>query len=498
MGYYSSNHSGFKLTGSFFNPGPYAGFLASVCPVAFGIYLFKEKVIQFVQVKTRISSKWINMIIPYVFEYVPLLGIISIALVLPASHSRGAWLAVIISSGFLIECRYHFFKKYLKEFNNLKRVVFIGSVLCIVGASFLGVYYFKKGSADGRLFIWKVTSGIIKDNPVFGIGFDRFKAHYMDSQAGYFTNHGETSEALVADNSYYAFNDWLQFVAENGMIGFLFLLLILYGFFKIKIAPQDKFLSLIVQCTCLSIGVFALVSYPVQILPIKLVLVVMLAFLGNLDSNGFTFSLSPQKVPHLMWGYKMMFLALGIIVVVAYPKLRGVEQSFRVWKIALTTYQYGDYENAIETYEEAYPLLKKDGDFLMNYGKALTMAKRNDKAVVILLQTQQYLNTTIVATALGDAYKGLKEYDKAETAYQQAYNMIPIRFYPLYLLAKLYDESGQKEKAISIAQKVLEKEVKVPSTAIKEIQAEMQKLLKNNNDSNVRLSLSRSVQKRNN
>src|SRR5690606_24631037 len=41
-GYYPSYHSGFKMTGSFFNPGPYAGFLAVVFSVALGMYLFRN------------------------------------------------------------------------------------------------------------------------------------------------------------------------------------------------------------------------------------------------------------------------------------------------------------------------------------------------------------------------------------------------------------------------------------------------------------------------
>src|SRR5690606_37096003 len=38
-GFYPSHHSGFQMTGSFFNPGPYGGFLAVVFPVALGVYL---------------------------------------------------------------------------------------------------------------------------------------------------------------------------------------------------------------------------------------------------------------------------------------------------------------------------------------------------------------------------------------------------------------------------------------------------------------------------
>jgi hypothetical protein len=43
-GYYPSNHGLFKMTGSFFNPGPYAGYLCAVLPIALGLYLnFRKK-----------------------------------------------------------------------------------------------------------------------------------------------------------------------------------------------------------------------------------------------------------------------------------------------------------------------------------------------------------------------------------------------------------------------------------------------------------------------
>lgn len=66
---------------------------------------------------------------------------------------------------------------------------------------------------------------------------------------------------------------------------------------------------------------------------------------------------------------------------------------------------------------------------------------------------------------------------EAEQAYLHAWHMAPAKFYPLYLLAKLYDETGQKEKAVEMANKVMEKEVKIESTAIREIQEEMKKII---------------------
>lgn len=42
-GVYPSNHHLFNITGSFFNPGPYAGYLSMIFPIALGLYLRNAK-----------------------------------------------------------------------------------------------------------------------------------------------------------------------------------------------------------------------------------------------------------------------------------------------------------------------------------------------------------------------------------------------------------------------------------------------------------------------
>jgi antitoxin component YwqK of YwqJK toxin-antitoxin module len=56
--------------------------------------------------------------------------------------------------------------------------------------------------------------------------------------------------------------------------------------------------------------------------------------------------------------------------------------------------------------------------------------------------------------------------------------MSPTKFYPLYLLAKLYDASGQQQNALAMANTILHKEVKVHSKAIDEIKEEMKIIIK--------------------
>lgn len=478
LGYCTSNHSGFKLTGSFFNPGPYAGFLVAVFPIALGLYLFREKVVY--NLKFDIENKkfpYANNIIKYALEYIPLIAIISIILVIPVTQSRASWLAVVIGSSLLLELRYKILNKLFNQLSKLKKVVLVTILTIIIGISLLGIYHFKKGSSDGRLFIWKVSTEIIKDNPIVGVGFDRFKAHYMNYQADYFASNGETGEALVADNTYYAFNEFMLLVVENGIIGILLLISVLYVIIKLSTKKEHKSLFTIIKVSLLSIGVFAFFSYSMQILPIKLIIVVLLAALSKLCQKKIkplqNFKIStPTKITLKT----LMICGALIMTIFSFKYINKLNTGFKNWQLALSSYQYGDYEGAIQEYESAYPKLKNNGEFLMNYGKALSIYRQDKKAIQILERAKSYLNTTIIETALGDAYKNIKQYNDAEKAYSHAASMIPSRFYPPYLLAKLYDESGQKEKALVMAKTILEKEVKIPSTAIKEIQQEMNNL----------------------
>ena len=346
-GYFPSNHGIFKMTGSFYNPGPYAGYLATVFPISLGLYLFN---VQFsfkklTPVLLRLNSyfnytvSYFQMITPKSFFFYNnsgekslhkeqvissrlsrystmksffLISIFCICLVLPASRSRAAWLAFAASTVYLISVRYNLFQKIKSYFNTYTKnaILIIALIFCLIIAG-AGLYHFKKGSADGRRLIWKISAIMIRDKPAFGFGFDGFKKHYMDYQANYFKENPESNEALVAGDTNYAFNELIQLTVENGVIGILpHLAIVLLVFFKKhkitkSLVPNKKsvyadsketisnsflfdqtpvfqiehgrFLLYISRAVILSIVVFGLFSYPLQILPIKLGLVVALA-----------------------------------------------------------------------------------------------------------------------------------------------------------------------------------------------------------------------------
>lgn len=90
-GFSVSGHSRYALTGSFFNPGPYAGYLAMVLPVCLHLYL-------------RICG-WKGMPARYKIEKgaAAVSGML-ILCVLPSTMSRSAWVAAAISCAWVHIC----------------------------------------------------------------------------------------------------------------------------------------------------------------------------------------------------------------------------------------------------------------------------------------------------------------------------------------------------------------------------------------------------------
>ena len=89
-----SNHNLFKLTGSFFNSGPYSGYLVVVAPLAL-YFMVKDAVV--------FKRKFFVGFLPFYLRFtVSMLALVCIVLVLPASMSRASWIAMIMGCSFVM------------------------------------------------------------------------------------------------------------------------------------------------------------------------------------------------------------------------------------------------------------------------------------------------------------------------------------------------------------------------------------------------------------
>jgi O-antigen ligase len=474
-GYYPSLHNQFRITGSFFNPGPFAGYLASVFSVALGIYMFKIN--PFPKINNVINRMGMRIFDKFQLAQWPVTSCIAgvtlmiMLLILLPSQSRAAWLAVIISSVVLFTIRYPVIQ-WTKKYSLFKRTAMLLLLCAIIGVCAYGLFRFKAESANGRVLIWKVTGTMIAEHPVFGTGFDRFKSFYMAKQANYFEQVSDSPEAMVADDTNYAFNEFLQHTAENGLIGLVLMIAILAAAFRVIAKPFND-LAWIAKAGIVGISVFAFFSYPAQILPIKMGLTLYLACLSSLAEQR-TWQVQAVKYIPVKCA---LAVCLALVSIAGINCLNVARTAWENWNSAYRVYATGNYTDCLPYYEKAWPVLKTDGDYLTNYGKALSMAGEHGQAVKVLQQAALYYPNIVVYTALGDSYKALEKPVEAEQSYLEAWYMNPSRFFPKYLLAKLYDETGQTEKALATANELLNKEVKVESSAINEIKEEMGKIL---------------------
>ena len=489
-GFYPSNHALFNITGSFFNPGPFAGYIVIGLPLTLGIYISPHciSLIRLQDLTLKLPS-WIQPIFKNqesfklpsgnkLLKFFSQLAITSILLVLPASRSRAAWVGgalgcLLMTWLFRKEIKSRITKPFnLKKYDYLLKPRWIALTILIISIPAIAfVYKYKQASADGRLFIWKVSSQMIADKPIFGHGVDKFKAYYMNYQADYFKDYPDAPEAMVADNVQYSYNDFVKVGVEKGIVGVSITLVIFFFLLQsVKSKERSPFQLILISGLLALIG-FSFFSYPSEILSINIVFIVLVAILGSMQQSAVYKYVIYTSVLH-------SFIISFLIVLTSFtcykilPNLENVYKAYINWKDASDIYNVRAYKESLEDFEFSYPTLRRNGEFIVQYGKALEMAGLYFDASKLLEKAARNMNNTSLYISLGNIYKEMGEFLKSENYYQNAHNMIPSRLYPMYLLLKLYDEYDVPDKALSIAKAVLKKESKIPSKAVNEIKEE--------------------------
>jgi O-antigen ligase len=191
--------------------------------------------------------------------------------------SRAAVVGLLVAGFFVLN-------GYTSFFKSLQRKIITGVFFLIL--VFILVFYVKSKSSAGRLHIYSIGLNIYKDNWLTGIGTGRFKAVFNEYQAAYFEKNNINNErALLADNTFYAFNDYLQWMIETGLSGAILLFVILLCLaFHIYMLYKKQRTTRIITAACsglLCIGTASLFSYPMQVwtvqfLTLFLVLIILI------------------------------------------------------------------------------------------------------------------------------------------------------------------------------------------------------------------------------
>lgn len=445
-GYQQSLHTGYKMTGSFHNPGPYGIYIAAIFVFALGNYLYGK-----------------NQTLKNIAAFACVLCV----LVLPSTQSRSAWVGAAIGALYLLFTKYGlvYVKKYFTNtFFNIAMV----TILFTIGVM---LYSFKPNSALGRVLTWQVSLEMVKNNSLTGIGYDQFANKYGFYQASFFKNNpNHTTFATLADKNGYAFNDLLQILVENGIIGFvLFILVIYFTFFTAthKNATDISYASKAGIITLLCACIF---SYPLQLIPITWLLLFFIALISAQSRQKFSFAIPlPTKIFGVI-GFS--FLLLFIL-----KNTLNEYQTKQIWQQADDAVALQDFKKAEKIYRIVLLQQPNLDNALLGYGKTLYINGKIQESVNVLEKASKSIADPFLYSNLADSYTALKKYNLAEKAYLTSIAIIPNRMYPKYLLAKMYLQKQDTVKAKAMAKQILAMPIKTTSLATTDMLAEMKKVV---------------------
>ncbi|MDR1459266.1 MAG: O-antigen ligase family protein, partial [Bacteroidales bacterium] len=467
-GFTSSQHNLFNITGSFFNPGPYSGWLAMVFPMALGYAIsnyFNRKGHEIAQsLFERISKTGVKII--------GLSTVLCTLLVLPAAMSRASWLAALGGSIFIVimyGLQNGTVVGYLKKYGRRLVLLSVAAVILFVLAM-AGLFLLKKDSASGRAFTWKIALQTVKENPL-GVGLGNFGGSYGDAQEEYFASGlGTEREEYVAGGVEYAFNEYLQICIETGIAPFFVFLafvacILVNGIRNKNYLPAGSLVSLLI---------FASMSYPFNVLPFVIAFVFLSAFCmaGERAKAQKDERAKTRKYPRFaVWAF--IIIAPVTVALSGMYKIYPLYETYKQWNRTRILYGMNAYWDVAEEYAKQYSHLQDEIQFLFEYAQSLSKSEQYGKSNEVLRRAMQIRCDPMLYNIMGKNCQALKQYELAEQSFRKASNLVPNRLYPHYLLAKLYHEMGLEDKAEAEINIVMTKPPKVESMAVDEMREEL-------------------------
>lgn len=354
-------------------------------------------------------------------------------------------------------------------------ICFFGGGLVFLLLSFFLAFVVKRDSTEGRLLIYKVSTDMFRDHYLLGIGQGNFKKNYLHYQAAYFER-GDYSEQelLLADNTYYAFNDYWQFVIEWGIFGGFVLLTVSffigYMIYRVLCSPERRSVVFLTACILLiPIVLAAFFNHVSERLYIQLIFFLSISIIGWFFSKRYIRS----KIVYFV------FVSLGMIVPLLgqYGHKIIAREAYHQWRESESLRRMGYFNEALRGFETAYPYLYKDPSFLRGYAEIMMSARRFKEAISIFEEAIPHWVGHRMYINLGLCYHQDGRNTEAEQIFLKSIYMVPNRFESRFALFNFYLETGRKTEAVHFGKIILELPVKVPSARVEAIKKDVQRSL---------------------
>lgn len=430
-------HPVFKMLKESINPEPFDGYIAVTLPICLNMALRLKGCNKLTWWKTRTF-----------LYYLATISTITICIALSFETNHSIWVAGIISCIWVCWMRligWNKTKERIKQHNKLFAISSIVLFFIIAGVAMLGNIS-RASAGDRNLLVWNVTTKAIMEHPLTGTGLGGFRTTFAQAQAAYFASDiASEEEKAAATCPEYAYNEYLQMGLESGITGLLFFALWLafslyYGIKHKRIGASGGIVSL---------AIFALYSYPLQMPTFWVLLVFFTAICVT----------NPKQEPESAQSNMPYIGALAALVsCILFCEQRDSHAIYKEWKAVKELYVNKTYDLAATKYCRLYIPLCHRTDFLIEGADCLSKVGKQDIAIIWLKRAMQLSADPDIYYAMARNKEAIGEYKKAENYLLDAIHLLPKRGYAYIMLIRLYAQPSfyQPDKLRLTADRLLE------------------------------------------
>lgn len=407
------------------------------------------------------------------FQYRPLIQLILVCGVSIVFNSRSFFIGAITA---LVIRLYGFLPKDQRAFK-----ITLLTLLIVVTSAL--TFFIKTDSTQGRLLIYKISWQMFCEQWLTGIGINRFANEYLMYQAEYFSQGKYTmKEVLLADNTYFAFNDYWQWTVETGLLGVLLmagLLFITIHLIKFAIRSHSELVKTYSAVNALIVILTAaLFTHVFEKWWCQVLVIVGLSILIGLRIGGATGN-----------KFRLVFLLITCPFLI-YPGVKKVFQNY-TFKESIEASElslYGYHQEGLKLFGKLYGLLKNDYRFLGAYAQALERSGKYQEALHVYLTLSKIRISNYTYYRIAECYNNIKD-PRAEYYYKQAINTVPNRLAMREALFSYYFSQGKVTEAIDTGNELLQIPVKIKSRRATDIRERTRTQLNKLSDGSLRDTL---------
>ena len=357
-------------------------------------------------------------------------------------NSRIVWLATLFSLVVVT----------LNNKVSLKKITLLFCSLVIIAIPLL---YYKINSTFGRLFIYKINFQIIKENFWWGIN-KPYNVIFNHTQANHFNiNSLNTSNALLASNGYFTFNEWLGVFINYGIIGFiLFTAFTVYLVYECFQQLQKHKSNKTAIAIILFLLVVEMVSYPFSF---GIYTSIFLCCTVILLQHSIWFNLNKYSKPTLWvagFGLCIFFLYKDVNSYFKNQKIEFAKESFKI----------GYFNQSLETALTEIKEQPNNGELAYFISKIYFQVNKIYSSLFYIQLAHQNLCTDELHFHWGNYYTAKKDFENAKQQYLQATYIMPSRFKNRLALIDSYLKLNKRDSAFVYSSLTANLTEKIPST----------------------------------